>query len=76
METEIGTLQSGAVADIVVAEMMEGSFEFTDTFGNTETGGYQLEPRYIFRAGRQVGVVPKPEPTGRARRSTPDEVAE
>ncbi len=61
MESEIGTLQPGAVADIVVTEMMEGSFEFTDAFGETETGGYQLEPRYIFRAGRQVGVVPKPE---------------
>jgi dihydroorotase len=76
METEIGTLQSGAVADIVVAEMLEGSFEFTDTFGNTETGGNQLEPRYIFRAGRQVGVVPKPEPTDRGRSSTLAEVTE
>ncbi len=61
METEIGTLQAGAVADIVVTEMMEGAFELTDAFGETETGGFQLEPRYIFRAGRQVGVVQKPE---------------
>ena len=64
MEDEIGTLQAGAVADIVVTEMMEGAFELTDAFGETETGGYQLEPRYIFRAGRQVGVVPKPDSLG------------
>ncbi len=66
MENEIGTLQKGAVADIVVTEMMEGSFEMTDAFGETELAGYQLEPRYIFRAGRQIGVVPKPEPFGKA----------
>ena len=65
MEDEIGTLKDGAVADIVVVEMMEGSFEMTDAFGETETGGYQLEPRYIFRAGQQVGVVPKPKPLGK-----------
>lgn len=61
LEDEIGTLQPGAVADVVVCEMMEGAFELTDAFGETETGGYQLEPQYIFRAGRQVSVVPKPE---------------
>ena len=66
MENEIGTLQEGAIADIVVTEMMEGSFEMTDAFGKTELGGYQLEPRYIFRAGRQVGGVPQPEPPCKA----------
>ena len=65
MEDEIGTLKDGAIADIVVVEMVEGSFEMTDAFGETETSGYQLEPRYIFRAGQQVGVVPKPGPFGK-----------
>ena len=65
MEDEIGTLKVGAVADIVVVEMMEGSFEMTDAFGETETGGYQLEPRYIFRAGQQVDVVNKPKQLGK-----------
>ena len=65
MEDEIGTFKVGAVADIVVVEMMEGSFEMTDAFGEPETGGYQLEPRYIFRAGQQVSVVNKPKPLGR-----------
>ena len=65
MEDEIGTLKVGAVADIVVVKMMEGSFEMTDAFGETETGGYQLEPRYIFRAGQQVDVVNKPKQLGK-----------
>ncbi len=62
MENEIGTLQAGAFADLVVMELNEGAFELTDAFNNTETGERQLEPRYIFRAGRQVGVLPRPEP--------------
>ena len=61
---EIGTLTPGACADIVVLEMQEGEFELTDTFGATETGHYHLEPRYIFRGGRQVGVLPRPDSSG------------
>ncbi len=64
MEDKIGTLKDGAAADIVVVEMMEGSFEMTDSFGETEIGGVQLEPRFIFRNGRQVGVANKPAPAG------------
>ena len=61
MPEEIGTLKPGAYADIVVLEMQEGEFELTDTFGITETGHYHLEPCYIFRGGRQVGVLSRPE---------------
>ena len=64
MPEEIGTLKPGAYADIVVLEMQEGEFDMTDTFGVTETGHYHLEPRYIFRGGRQVGVLPRPESSG------------
>lgn len=64
MPEEIGTLKPGAYADIVVLEMQEGEFDLTDTFGITETGHYHLEPRYIFRGGRQVGVLPRPESSG------------
>ena len=64
MPDEIGTLKPGAYADIVVLEMQEGEFDLTDTFGVTETGHYHLEPRYIFRGGRQVGVLPRPESSG------------
>jgi dihydroorotase len=64
MPEEIGTLKPGAYADIVVLELQEGEFELTDTFGITETGHYHLEPCYIFRGGRQVGVLPRPESSG------------
>jgi len=62
MENEIGTLQAGGFADLVVVELSEGEFELTDAFDNVETGRQQLEPRYIFRAGQQIGVLPRPEP--------------
>lgn len=64
MPEGIGTLKPGAYADIVVLEMQEGEFDLTDTFGITETGHYHLEPRYIFRGGRQVGVLPRPVSSG------------
>lgn len=64
MPEEIGTLKPGANADIVVLDLQEGEFELTDTFGITETGHYHLEPCYIFRGGRQVGVLPRPESSG------------
>jgi dihydroorotase len=60
LENEIGTLQPGAAADLVVTELTEGEFPLTDAFGVTETGRLRLEPRYIFRAGKQVPVVPQP----------------
>ncbi len=59
MAGRIGTLQPGAVADVVVAELIEGDCDLTDTFGVTETGRFRLVPRFIFRAGQQVGVVPR-----------------
>ena len=64
MPEEIGTLKPGAYADIVVLALQEGEFELTDAFGITETGHYHLEPCYIFRGGRQVGVLPRPESSG------------
>ena len=64
MGGEIGTLQAGASADVVVLEMQEGDFQLTDTFGVTEIAHRRLEPRYIFRAGRQVGALPLPRSSG------------
>ncbi len=65
MGDRIGTLQPGAIADIVVTEFIEGEFDLTDTFNVTETGRFKLEPRFIFRAGQQVGVLPHPAQTNR-----------
>lgn len=64
MPDEVGTLKPGAFADIAVLEMQDGEFDLTDTFGITETGHIHLEPRYIFRGGQQVGVLPRPESSG------------
>jgi dihydroorotase len=61
MENEIGTLRPGAYADVAVMEMKAGDFPLTDVFGVTETAKSVLEPRYVFRGGRQVGVLPRPE---------------
>lgn len=60
-EGKIGTLRPGAFADIIVLEMQEGEFPFTDTRGITETGCRRLEPRYVFRAGQQVRAFTRPE---------------
>jgi dihydroorotase len=57
MDDQIGTFRPGAVADVVATELIEGEFDLTDTFDVTETGRFKLEPRLIFRAGQQVGVV-------------------
>ena len=64
MSDDIGTLRPSAIADIVVLELQEGEFEMTDAFGVTETVRRHLEPRYVFRAGRQIGVLPRPESSG------------
>jgi dihydroorotase len=61
MENEIGTLKAGAFADVAVLELKSGPTALTDTFGVTESGQALLEPRYLFRAGKQVGVLPRPE---------------
>jgi len=46
-----------------VAELIEGECVLTDIFGVTETGRARLEPRFIFRTGQQVGVLPRPGDT-------------
>ena len=65
MGDRIGTLQPGATADIVVTEFIEGEFDLTDTFNVTKTGRLKLKPRFIFRAGQQVGMLPHPAQTNR-----------
>jgi dihydroorotase len=57
MEETIGTLRVGACADVVVTELLDGTFALTDAFDHTETGERKLEPRYIFRSGQEVSPV-------------------
>jgi dihydroorotase len=57
---EIGTLQAGACADITVLEIESGEFPLTDSEGVTEIAQRQFAVRHCFRAGRRVGLLPKP----------------
>ena len=59
-EHELGTLQPGATADIAVLELQHGEFPLTDSEGKIELGRQHLEPTHVFRAGRQVGLLPRP----------------
>lgn len=59
-ENELGTLQPGAIADIAVLELQKGEFSLTDSEGKVELGRHRLEPTHVFRAGRQVGLLPRP----------------
>ena len=62
MADEIGTLKPGACADITVLEIVNGEFPLTDSEGVTEFGRRSFEVRHCFRAGRRVGLLPRPVP--------------
>jgi len=49
---EIGTLRSGAEADVSVFDLEEGAFTFTDSDGKTRTGRQKLVPVVTVRGGR------------------------
>lgn len=59
-ETEIGTLAPGSIADITVLELQSGEFPLKDSMGRIEIGRQRLEPTMVFRAGRQMGILPRP----------------
>lgn len=48
----LGTLRPGSVADIAVFEISEGSFVYTDSHGNQESGSLKIEPVFTVRDGR------------------------
>lgn len=60
MSDEIGSLRPGACADVTVLEIIDGEFPLTDSEGKTETASRRFEVRNCFRAGRQVGLLPRP----------------
>ncbi|MDA8218989.1 MAG: amidohydrolase/deacetylase family metallohydrolase [Dehalococcoidales bacterium] len=55
-ESELGTLQPGAVADVAAFAVEEGEYEFTSSIGEKFVGKHNLSPRLVIRAGRQVPV--------------------
>ena len=52
---KLGTLQTGAPADVSILELVEKPVEFVDTRGNRRTGQRWLEPVQTVRAGRPFG---------------------
>src|ERR1700682_3307317 len=49
---ELGTLRPGAVADITILEVREGSFVFSDSTGKKRTGRQKLQSTATIRAGK------------------------
>jgi dihydroorotase len=49
---ELGSLLPGAVADITILEIREGSFLFTDSTGKKHTGRQKLQSAAAVRAGK------------------------
>ena len=59
---QLGTLKPTAIADITVLDLQHGQFSLVDSEGAMEIGNQHLEPRLVFRAGRQVTVLPQASP--------------
>jgi len=57
---DIGTLAVGATADITVLDIEEGEFALTDSHETSRAGTQSFEVRHVFRAGRQAGILPRP----------------
>jgi dihydroorotase len=49
-----GTLNVGAVADVALLELREGTFEFVDNFGGKRTGRQRLFPIATVLGGKRV----------------------
>jgi dihydroorotase len=49
---ELGSLRPGAVADITILELREGSFLFSDSTGKKRTGRQKLQSAAAVRAGK------------------------
>ena len=60
----MGNLDTGAVADIAVLNMLNGKFGFVDAAGNRLEGTHKLEAELTVRAGKIVwdlnGIAAKP----------------
>lgn len=59
---EVGTLRPGAIADVAVLELEQGSFRLFDIHGETRTADEQLRASHTIRAGREMAHKPIPTP--------------
>jgi dihydroorotase len=51
-QEDIGTLKTGAEADVSVFEIQQGNFTFTDSYGTSRQGHQRLRPVVTVRAGQ------------------------
>jgi dihydroorotase len=51
---ELGNLSEGAIADLVILRVREGTFGFTDSAGNTIQGNKKLEAEVTLKQGKVV----------------------
>jgi dihydroorotase len=49
-----GTLNVGALADVAVLELRQGTFEFVDNYENKRTGRQRLFPSVTMLGGKRV----------------------
>jgi dihydroorotase len=64
---ELGTIQSGAAADLTLLRVMDGEFALRDSHGETELARQRLEPVAVVRAGRLYACeLPDAMPIARA----------
>lgn len=54
--SDFGTLAVGALADVAVLRLEEGSFTFTDAFGASVTGSQRLVAAATVKNGRRIAV--------------------
>ncbi|MCC8127887.1 MAG: amidohydrolase family protein [Clostridiales bacterium] len=52
MQGEIGTLKPGALADVSIMKIIEGKFDFRDSYGNHLSAYQLLVPQMTLKAGR------------------------
>jgi dihydroorotase len=52
---DLGTLRVGAIADVAILELRQGTFEFVDNYNNTRTGTQKLFTTAAIIGGKQVG---------------------
>jgi len=55
-DDRIGSLRVGAIADVAVLALEEGSFALTDSYRQTETARQRLAARHTIRGGRLLQV--------------------